>query len=102
MNRLIEDNRDALNGLCQRYCVRRLELFGSATDRRFDPETSDLDFLVEYLPLAPADHAKSYFGLLEALQDLFQRPIDLVEVKAVRNPFLLESINLSRTVLYAA
>ena len=102
MNRLIEDNREALKDLCKQYRVSRLELFGSATDDRFDPETSDLDFLVEYLPQEPVAHARSYFGLLESLQDLFQRPIDLVEVKAVRNPYLLESINRSRTVLYAA
>ena len=102
MNRLIEDNRDTLTQLCRRYHVRRLELFGSGADERFDPDTSDLDFLVEYVPLEPGEHSRSYFGLLESLQDLFERCIDLVETNAVSNPYLLESINRSRTVLYAA
>ena len=51
MHRLIEDNRDELNQLCQRFKVHRLELFGSATAGSFDPATSELDFLVEFLEL---------------------------------------------------
>ncbi len=101
-NALIEKRRAELTALCQRYRVLRLELFGSAVDDRFDAETSDLDFLVEFFPLQPGKHADAYFGLLEALQDLFQRPIDLVETRAIRNPYFLRSVNRNRTVLYAA
>ena len=52
--------------------------------------------------LSPGEHADAYFGMLEALQDLFERNIDLVEIKAITNPYFLESINRTRTVLYAA
>ncbi len=102
MHRLIEDNRDELNQLCQRFKVHRLELFGSAADGSFDLATSDLDFLVEFLELQPGEHFDAYFGLLEALRDLFQRKIDLVETKAMRNPYFIRRVNESRISIYAA
>jgi hypothetical protein len=70
--------------------------------QRFEPETSDLDFLVHFQDMSPGEHAEAYFGLLEDLQDLFQQPVDLVEVKAIANPYFLESINRTRKVVYAA
>jgi predicted nucleotidyltransferase len=102
MNSLIEEHRDDLIRLCAKYRVRRLEIFGSAPTTRFDPRTSDLDFLVEFLPLQPGEYADAYFGLLEALRELFERSVDLVMTGAIRNRYFLESINRSRTVLYAA
>jgi predicted nucleotidyltransferase len=103
MIKAIEDHREGLDRLCRTFGVRRLELFGSAvSDDRFDPERSDLDFLVEFEPMDPACHARSYFGLLAGLQDMFARDVDLVEVKAVTNPYLLDSINKGRRQVYAA
>jgi len=99
----IEENYESLKRLCKKYRVERFEVFGSAlTGQGFDPENSDLDFLVEFLPLQPGEHADAYFGLLEALQDLFRCSIDLVETKAIRNPYFLESINQNRKEIYAA
>lgn len=100
---LIEQNRDQLVELCRRFHVRRLELFGSAALRdRFDPDRSDLDFLVVFDAAPPRDSADRYFGLLAALEDLFGRHIDLVELEAIRNPYFREGIQRSRTPLYAA
>jgi predicted nucleotidyltransferase len=103
MIRLIEDNREAIKDLCTRYRVRRLEIFGSAlTGEGFHPERSDLDFLVEFLPLQQGEYADAYFGLLEAFEDLFDRHVDLVMPGAIKNPYFIESINRNRKVLYAA
>ena len=100
---LIEDNYESLKHLCKQYHVQRLEVFGSAlTGDEFNPESSDLDFLVEFLPLKPGEHADSYFGLLEAIEDLFNRHVDLVMTRAIKNPYFLESINRCREVVYAA
>src|SRR5687768_14216703 len=99
---LLEQHRDALFTLCQTFAVKRLELFGSASDGRFDPARSDLDFIVEFHPSSTFGVADQYFGLLEGLEDLFERKIDLLELPAVRNPYLLRGINASRTLLYAA
>lgn len=100
---LIENNRQALEELCVKYRVQRLELFGSAlTGGNSDPEKSDLDFLVEFLPLKQGDYADTYFGLLEAIENLFDRHVDLVMPRAIKNPYYLESVDNSRTVIYAA
>lgn len=99
---LIEQHRAELEELCRRYDVRTLELFGSAADGTFDPSRSDLDFLVQFEACAPRRHYDCYFGLWEGLQDLFGRPIDLVETEAMRNPYFIRSVNDSRKLLYAA
>lgn len=101
MNNLIESKRDELTGLCIRYHVRRLELFGSATGDRFDPKTSDLDFLVVFDSCTPSEHYERYFGLVEALESLLGRSVDLVEADAVRNPYFLRHVNESRALVYA-
>ncbi len=102
MNRLIEEKRDDLIRLCAKYRVRRLDLFGSALTDRFDSHTSDLDFLVEFLPLQPGEYADAYFGLLEGLRELFRRNVDLVMTGAIKNRYFLEAINRRRAALYAA
>ena len=67
----ILDKQGGLAGLCRKHSVRRLELFGSAARGDFDVATSDLDFLVEFLPLESGEHFDAYFGLLEDLESLF-------------------------------
>jgi len=103
MNKIIKDNYGALKELCVKYRVRRLELFGSAlTDENFDTEQSDLDFLVEFLSLRQGEYADMYFGFLEAAENLFNRHVDLIMPRAIKNPYFLESLNKNRRVLYAA
>jgi hypothetical protein len=102
MNPVISQKLGELAVLCSRYRVRRLELFGSGTGERFDPEKSDLDFLVEFHPLKPGEHADAYFGLKESLRELFGHPVDIVMTQAIRNPYFLQGIELTRVLLYAA
>jgi len=102
MNPLIESHRSKLEQLCKRYHVKRLELFGSAATGDFKPETSDLDFLVEFHATKEMNAADRYFGLLEALRLLFQRKVDLVMARAMHNPYFIREVNKSRTMLYAA
>ena len=78
------------------------ELFGSAVSGGFDETRSDLDFLVVFLPLQDGEHADAHFGLLEDLETLFQRPIDLVMTRAIRNRYFAEGIAKTRTTVYAA
>jgi predicted nucleotidyltransferase len=99
---IVEERLDAIRRLCGKHHVARLELFGSAATELFDVAHSDVDFLVEFSPLSPAERADAYFGLLADLQDLFQRDVDLVESEAVTNPYFKQHVNAQRTVLYAA
>jgi predicted nucleotidyltransferase len=102
VNHLITTRQDELIRICQKHRVRRLELFGSATRYQDETEVGDLDFLVEFADLGQTGYAEAYFGLLESLQELFDKPVDLVMLSAIKNPYLLESIEKSRTLLYAA
>jgi predicted nucleotidyltransferase len=102
MDPSVAERRAEIAELCRQYRVRRLELFGSAVGEEFDPQRSDADFLVEFERLAHGEHADAYFGLREALQSLLGRPVDLVMTRAIRNPYFLQAIEPTRTVLYAA
>lgn len=93
-------SRPEIAALCRRFRVRRLDLFGSAATGQAR-EDSDLDFLVEFEPMIEG-YADAYFGLLEALQGLFGKPVDLVVISAIRNPYFRRSIEDSRELLYAA
>ena len=91
-----------LEGLCRRFHVGRLALFGSAARGVHDPDRSDLDFSVEFQPAALDDYANTYFGLLEALETLFEAPVDLVVHTAIKNRYFLRSVNETSRVLYEA
>ena len=99
---IIDSRMNELEDLCRKHRVRRLEVFGSAADGTFDPERSDIDFLVEYEEQTPNEHYEAYFGLWEDLQALFDRKIDLVEPGTIHNPFVLRRVNESRKKVYDA
>ena len=98
----IAQHAEDLAQLCAKYNVARLEVFGSAVSGAYRPQHSDLDFLVEFRPLQPGAYADAYFGLLAALERLFGSPVDLVVPKAIKNPYFLESVNQTRTLVYEA
>lgn len=102
MESSVAEHHDEIAEICRRYRVHRLELFGSAVGNGFDPQRSDMDFLVEFEPLAEGEHADAYFGLRESLVLLFARPVDLVMTQAIRNRYFLQAIEPTRTLLYAA
>lgn len=102
VERILGPRRAELETLCRRFRVRRLELFGSAAAGEDRPGESDLDFLVEFEPLPSGAYADTYFGLLEALERLFGRPVDLVAASAIRNPYFRASVERTKTLLYAA
>ena len=102
VNRIVADRLVALGALAEKHRVRRLYLFGSALSDAFDPSSSDLDFLVEFKAMPAGGRADSYFGLLEDLEMLLGRPIDLVEPDAIRNPYFREEIEKTKRPLYEA
>jgi predicted nucleotidyltransferase len=102
MIELVKQHVREIESLCQKHHVRRLELFGSAVSNKFDTQSSHLDFLVEFLPLAEGQYADTYFDLLFDLQDLFGRGIDLVTANSIKNPYFIQAINQQKELLYAA
>lgn len=101
--REIVEKLDEVRRLCETYGVKRLTLFGSAVNGTFDPERSDLDFIVELVPLGdPVREGRAYLNLWNDLERLFGRRIDLVEPASLVNPYVAASIQQSHRALYEA
>lgn len=100
MNAIVRNKRNKIIELCKSLKVKSLYLFGSATKDNFK-ESSDLDFLISFQDnISNEEYANSYFDLHHQLQQLFNRKIDLVTERTLSNPYLIESINESKLLLY--
>ena len=99
---LIEQHREQITELCRKYGVKRLELFGSAASGEFDSASSDVDFFYEFDRDDAKGIADRFFGLIEDLEALLGRKVDLVSAKDAKNPYFLEVANRHRVTLYAA
>lgn len=99
---MLELHRADLANFCRPLGVRRLDVFGSAASGSFDAANSDLDFLVEFDDLEPAAYAEAWLSLHEQLESLFGRPVDLVTLAAVCNPYFRERALAVRETVYAA
>ncbi len=100
MHPVLEQRRKEIESLCRRFHVRRLDVFGSAARNEGDPH--DIDLLVEFASTPGMGPADQYFGLLEALERLFDRPVQLVMPRSLRNPHLIRSIEKTRKTLHVA
>jgi uncharacterized protein len=97
---LVAERRDEIAELCRRFGVRRLDLFGSAADGRFDEATSDLDFVADFAdPLVPG-YADRYFDFTEALEVMFGRPVDVVTERSIKNPYFRRTVDATRQLVY--
>ena len=99
---LIENRQSELAALCRQFGVQTLEVFGSAADGSFDPQRSDLDFLVEFSQDNRESLFHRYFGLHESLEQIFGRKVDLMTASAMGNPYLIAAVNKSRQLVYAS
>jgi predicted nucleotidyltransferase len=97
---VIAQHEEALAALCRRFGVRRLDLVGSAAQGRFDPATSDLDFVVALADAGGPGYARRYIELAEALEDLFQRPVDLLTERMIGSPHFRAALERTRQRVY--
>lgn len=102
MNKLIKENIEELQEVCRKNAVAELYIFGSALSNKFSDQ-SDLDFAyVLREGLSPVEYGEAFFNLMEDLERLFDRKIDLVSYRIVKNPILKEEIDRTKKSLYAA
>ena len=87
--------------LCRKHQVARLDVFGSAVSQKFGPE-SDFDFLVFFHRDEETNAFHQYFDLKEGLEELLQRPVDLVCGNSIRNTVFKKQVEASKVSLYAA
>ncbi|MFC9252732.1 nucleotidyltransferase family protein [Amycolatopsis thailandensis] len=102
MHESIELKKREIEDLCRTHSVRRLDLFGSAVSDRFDSVSSDVDVLVEFDAGPGFDHFGTYFDLKEGLEQVLGRPVDLISVTSIRNPYFKQQVLETRELLYAA
>jgi len=99
---LITEQRDKIAEHCRRLNVRRLDVFGSAVNGNFNPDTSDLDFLVEFVDHDKPGIARRYLDLADSLEALFSRRVDLVTAESVRNPYFRANVETTKEPIYAS
>ncbi|HOT15082.1 MAG TPA: nucleotidyltransferase domain-containing protein [Bacteroidales bacterium] len=96
---LIELNRDRLFELCDSHKVKELYLFGSVLTEKFN-DSSDIDMLIQFSQVELVYYFDNYMDLKEKLEDLFNRPVDLVENQAIRNPVFRQIIDRDKHLVY--
>ena len=96
---LVEQKKMEIAQLCRRFDVEKLDLFGSAATGAFRPSRSDLDFIVRFAP-ASSNYLDRYLDFAEALEELFQRPVDLITERSVRNPYFRSGVEATRQPVY--
>ena len=95
----VDKNISLIHHLCDNHGVDKLYLFGSILGSSFN-EKSDIDFLVRFKNIELLKYADNYFDLKFSLENLLNRPVDLLEEQSLKNPFFLDAINESKKLIY--
>jgi uncharacterized protein len=102
VHEVVDSKRHEIEDLCRELSVRRLDVFGSAVGDRFDPQSSDVDVLVEFDIGPNFNYYDRYFDLKEGLEQILGRPVDLVTASSIQNPYFKQHVMETREALYAA
>ncbi len=92
---------ESIQKLCKNYQVKTLYSFGSVNSDEFDIN-SDIDLLVDLKAQDPLVYSDNYFNLKFNLEEMLKRPIDLVESKSLKNPYLKNRIDQTKALIYGA
>lgn len=96
---IIEQNIEIIRNLCTKHKVSRLFVFGSVLRNKLR-KNSDIDLIVDFQEMDVCEYADNYFDLKFSLENLFKRNVDLLENKAIKNPFLRQSIDSTKQLIY--
>src|SRR5436190_14647324 len=96
---ILEKHIRDINKLCSMYGVKQLYAFGSVLTENFNND-SDIDLIVDFDPIDVAQYADNYFDFKFSLQDILKTPVDLLEEKAIKNPYFRQVVNKQRQLIY--
>lgn len=96
---IITAHQKELNELCKNYKVQSLYAFGSVLRQDFDAK-SDIDFLVNFQKMELLEYSDNYFDFLFALEKIFNRKIDLITEKSLKNPYFIKKLNKTKQLVY--
>lgn len=86
--------------MCVEHRVKTMYAFGSSITNRFDPQTSDIDLLVEVDYADPIERGEKLLSLWDKLETFFKRKIDLLTDSSIRNPVLRKNIDNHKILIY--
>lgn len=99
---LLHSKHEAITALCRKFAVRRLRLFGSAVSDRWDPATSNYDFLADFDVAPDLSPFHQRLGFIEEMEALLGRKVDIVDWGAAKNPYFRRYAERGAKELYAA
>ncbi len=99
MSMQIGELKQRLKGICEEQAVVRLDLFGSRA-RTQGMQGNDYDFIADFGEASPAEYSRHYFGLLHALEDELDSPVDLMTYPSLKKYSLRRSIERERVPVY--
>jgi predicted nucleotidyltransferase len=91
--------KNEINALCANHKVKSLYAFGSVLTPNFNTN-SDIDLIVDFKEIDVKDYADNYFDFKFSLQDIFNRPVDLLEEQAIKNPYFKQVVNQTKELVY--
>lgn len=97
--RFLEKHQSDINKLCQTHKVKALYAFGSVITEKFN-ENSDVDLVVDFQQIDVLEYADNYFDLKFSLEEILKREVDLLEDKAIKNPYFRKNLNEQRQLIY--
>ena len=100
MNKIITENINKIIEYCKEYKVKELYAIGSVVMGNFTDE-SDVDLLIKFDDITIDEYTDNYFTLHKLFEKIFNRKIDLITDKSLRNPFFIKSVNENKKLLYA-
>lgn len=98
---LLTDNKNAIADICRQFGIRKLDVFGSAATGEFDPDSSDIDFIVD-LGGYERGVSRRFFRFADALEELFGCSVDLITEEQISNPYFRQSVEKQRVNIYDA
>ncbi len=98
MNQLEQYNKEIAT-LCVTHKVKYLYAFGSVLTDKFNAD-SDIDLIVNFSTIEIEEYADNYFEFKFSLQDILKRSVDLLEEKAIKNPFFRKAVYQQRQLIY--
>ncbi len=96
---LLEEHMSDIHKLCSEHRVKQLFAFGSILTDNFNHE-SDIDLIVDFDAVDIAQYADNYYDFKFSLEDIFKKPVDLLEDKAIKNPYFREVVDKQRQLIY--
>lgn len=96
---ILERHISDISQLCITHKVKQLYAFGSVLTDKFN-NTSDIDFIVDFESIDLAEYADNYYDLKFSLENILQKPVDLLEDRAIKNPYFRQVVDKQRQLIY--